>query len=202
MSDSNDPLKAMWRSQSTEVPAMSATYIRHRARELERGFRVRSLLEQGTSALGIVGCLVVLFVAPHPWVKAAAALLLAGVAYALIQWRRRTAALRIDPSDAVEAGVVFYKRELERKRDIHLTLWRWYLLPMAPGVIAILTWNFFGDPHTRGTAGPWGPLAMLVVCIVGSVIYERHKAAQCQREIDALASLESGTSATIQGSKR
>jgi CDP-diglyceride synthetase len=191
MTDRNDdPIKALWRGQSTEVPAMSASYVRHRTGELHRAFRIRNVLEQGTSLLALAGCLIVIVLAPHPWIKSAVALLLIGGAYALFQWRRRTASLGTDPSESVTASLTFYKHELERKRDIHRTLWRWYLLPLAPGVIGVLSWNFFGDPQTRGTSAPWVVLGLLVVWIVFSVIYERYKAAQCQREIDALSALE------------
>ncbi|GFE79885.1 hypothetical protein GCM10011487_18850 [Steroidobacter agaridevorans] len=185
----DDPIKALWRAQSTEVPAMSVSYVRHRTGELHRAFRIRNWLEQGAGVLGFAGCLVVILMAPHPWVKAAAALILIGGAYSGWQWHRRTASFRTDPSKSSEASLSFYKHELERKRDIHRTLWRWYLLPIAPGVIAMLSWNFFGDPQTRGTSAPWGVLGMLVVWLVVSLIYERSKAAQCQREIDALSAL-------------
>lgn len=190
MTDRNDdPIKALWRAQSTEVPAMSVSYVRHRTGELHRAFRIRNLLEQGSSLVALAGCLIVIVMAPHPWIKSAAALLLIGGAYAQVQWRRRTASLRSVPSESSASSLEFYKRELERKRDVHLTLWRWYLLPMAPGVIAMLTWNFFVDPQTKGTSAPWAVLGMLTIWIVFSVIYERYKAAQCQREIDALSGL-------------
>ena len=190
MTDRNDdPIKALWRAQSTEVPAMSVSYVRHRTGELHRTFRIRSWLEQGAGLLALAGCLVVMLMAPHPWVQSAAALILIGVAYGMWQWRRRTASFRTDPSESSAASLSFYKRELERKRDIHRTLWRWYVLPMAPGVVAMLSWNFFGDPQTRGTSAPWGVLGMLVVWLLFSLIYERYKAAQCQREIDALSAL-------------
>jgi len=191
MTDHNDDrIKALWRAQSTEVPAMSVSYVRHRTSELHRTFRIRNWLEHGGSILGLAICLIVILVAPHPWVKSGVALLLIGGAYAMFQWRRRTASLRTEPSQSSVATLAFYKHELQSKRDIHLTLWRWYLLPLAPGVIAILSWNFFGDPQTKGTLAPWGVLVMLVVWIVFSMIYERYKAAQCQREIDALSGLE------------
>jgi hypothetical protein len=122
--------------------------------------------------------------------KAGVALLLAGIAYSMMQWRRRVGASRTHAFESTDAGLVFYERELERKRDFHRTLWRWYLLPMAPGIIAILTWNFFGDPRTRGTWTPWVVAAMLIVWIVFALMYERIKAAQCQREIDSLSSLD------------
>jgi hypothetical protein len=191
MSDVNDDVvKAVWRSQPTEVQTMSISYVRHRASELERAFRIRSVLEQGTCILALIWCACVIAMAPHAWIKAGVALLLVGIAYAMMQWRRRAAAHGPDAIESIDVGLVFYRRELERKRDIHRTLWRWYLLPMAPGVTAILTWNFFGDQHTKGTWTPWIVAAMVLAWIAFAVIYEWFKAAQCQREIDALSTLD------------
>jgi len=189
----DDPIKALWRAQSTEVPAMSVSYVRHRTSELHRTFRIRNWLEQGSTILALAACLFVILVTQHPWVRSGATLLLIGGAYAMFQWRRRTASLSTEPSQSSVASIAFYKRELELKRDIHSTLWRWYLLPLAPGAITILSWNFFGDSPTKGTLAPWGVLGMLVGWIVFSVIYERHKATQCQREIDALSGMETDT---------
>jgi hypothetical protein len=185
-----DPVKAVWRSQPTEIPAMSISYVRHRASELDRSFRFRNFFEQSTCVLALVGCAVVLVVGPHVWVKVGAALMAAGICYSLFQWRRRVAAPRPQVFESVDAGLVFYRRELERRRDIHRTLWRWYLLPMAPGAAVFLTWSLIGDPHTVGTLTPWLVVGMLVTWTTFAVIYERAKAAQCQREIEALASLD------------
>jgi hypothetical protein len=81
----------------------------------------------------------VIVMAPHVWIKAGVALLLAGIAYAMAQWRRRAAPNNARVFESVDASLVFYKRELERKRDFHRTLWRWYLLPIAPGTLAMTT---------------------------------------------------------------
>jgi hypothetical protein len=184
-----DAVKAVWRSQPVEAATMSIAYVRHRASELERAFRVRSLLEQGVGLLVLIWCAYVIVVAPHLWIKAGVALLLAGIAYSMVQWRRRGIPNKTQAFESVDASLVFYTRELERKRDFHRTLWRWYMLPMAPGILAILAWSFIGDQHTRGTWTPWVVAAMLLVWTVLALIYERVKSAQFQREIDALSSL-------------
>lgn len=168
---------------------MPVSYVRHRARELERSFRVRNLLEQSACVLALICCVGVIAMAPHAWIKIGVALLLAGIVYSMVQWRRRATGHRSQVFESVDASLVFYRRELERQRDIHRTLWRWYLLPMAPGTTVILMWSFLGDPHTKGTSTAWIVVGMLLIWITFAVVYERAKAAQCQREIDALASL-------------
>lgn len=186
----DDPMKAVWRGQPTEVPTMPVAYVRHRVNELDKAFRIRNALEQGACVLALICCASLIVTAPDLWIQIGVALLFLGVAYSWVQWRRRVAAYRPQASDSAPAGIVFYRRELERKRDIHRTIWRWYLLPMLPGAAVVLPWNFFGHPLLRGTLIPWFTLATVVVWTTIFLLYERAKAAQCQREIDALASLE------------
>ena len=184
MNDLDDTrAKRLWQSQSTEIPAMSTTYLRHRASELERAFKLRNYIEQGSWLLALLSCSILIFTAPDHWFRASMALLLIGIGWAMFQWRRRTAKR---PSLAADTGLAFYIRELEHKRDLHRTLWRWYLLPMMPGAVALLTWKLFGDPGSRGTWTPWIVAGLLLVWTAGALIYERAKAAQYQREIDAL----------------
>lgn len=194
MSDLNDdPLKALWRSQPTEVPTMPAAYVRHRVTELDKAFRIRNVLEQGACVLALVWCAVVVATAPDVWMQIGVSLLLLGVAYSLFQWRRRVAAQRPQASESASNGIAFYRRELERKRDIHRTLWRWYLLPMMPGAVVVLAWNIFGNPDMRDTPTHWIALTVTAIWIAIFLFYERAKAAECQREIDALASMEKDT---------
>lgn len=194
MSDLNDdPLKALWRGQPAEVPAMPVAYVRHRVTELDKALRIRNALEQGACVVALVWCAVIFATASDIWLQIGVGLLLLGVAFSFVQWRRRVAVQRAQGSESACTGIVFYRRELERKRDMHRTLWRWYLLPMMPGAVVVLTWNFFGNPAMSGTPTPWIALAVTTIWTAIFLFYERAKAAQYQREIDALASFEKDT---------
>ena len=189
MSDSNDP-KAIWRSQPTEIPTMPISYLRHRATELEKSFRIRSVLEQGSCLLAIAMCLGIAVLEQEAWKKLGAVLCGVGGLYAFVQWRRRTAKRPNQTFEAAATAVVFYRRELERKRDIHRSLWRWYLLPcFLAGTAFLLLGIFFGDLPER-TVSPWLVLAVMTVVVTAAAFYENYKAAQYQREIDALSALE------------
>ena len=190
MSDMNDdPMKTVWRSQPTEVPAMSVSYLRHRAGELDKSFRLRSRLEQAACLLGMILCVGIVLLEQELWQKVGAALLLVGILFGFVQWRRRTAANAAPAFESAAAGLVFYKRELERKRDIHRTLWRWYLLPIfIPAAAFLALAMIFSDLQTK--LPPWILLVIMAVSMIFAVVYENTKAAQYQREIDALASLD------------
>lgn len=191
MTDMNeDPMRAVWLSQPTEVPTMPISYLRHRISELQRRFRLRGMLEQGACLVALIWCAVIFAVEQEPWKKAGAALMFLGTCFAIVQWRRRTATRTAQPFESATAGLVFYKRELEHKRDIHRTLWRWYLLPFfVPGVAFILLGIIFGDLHSTAQVSPWIMLGMMVVIGIVAIAYENIKAAQYQREIDAIDSM-------------
>ena len=170
---------------------MSVSYLRHRASELDKSFRLRSRLEQGACFLGLIFCAGIILLEQELWQKVGAALLLLGGLYAIVQWRRRTAASAAPAFESAATGLVFYKRELERRRDIHRTLWRWYLLPIfVPAAAFLLLGIFFGDLQTRDAMSPWIVLGAMAVLNIFAVAYENTKAAQYQREIEALASLD------------
>ena len=170
---------------------MSVSYLRHRAGELDKSFRLRSRLEQAACLLGMILCVGIVLLEQELWQKVGAALLLVGILFGFVQWRRRTAANAAPAFESAAAGLVFYKRELERRRDIHRTLWRWYLLPIfVPAAAFLLLGIFFGDLQTRDTLSPWMVLGAITVLNIFAVAYENTKAAQYQREIDALAYLD------------
>lgn len=189
MSDTNDdPLKTLWQSQSTEVPSMPISYVRHRADELEKSLRFRSVLEQSACLVGLVFCAVIIGFEDESWKKLGAAMLLLGTSYALFQWRRRTASKAAEKFEVASAGLAFYKRELELRRDIHRTAWRWYGLPIfLPGAAFLILGMIYGDVPANE---PWLVIGLVVVSVILSFAYERRQAAKFQREIDALALLE------------
>lgn len=184
----NDPMKALWQSQTTEVPSMQFSYLRHRAEELEKSLRFRSVLEQGACFVGLIVCAVIIAFEQEPWKKLGAAMLLVGTSYALFQWRRRTLSKSVRSFEPASAGLEFYRRELERRRDIHRTAWLWYGLPIfIPATAFLILGMVYGDVHAND---PWLVIGLIVVSIILSLVYERTQVAKFQREIDALTSLD------------
>lgn len=191
MSEMNDdPMKALWRSQTTEVPTMPISYWSHRAEELEKSLKFRSVLEQAACLLCLVLCAVIIGFEDQLWQKLGAAMLMMGTLYAWFQWRRRTSNNAARSFSSASAGLAFYRTELERRRDIHRTAWRWYALPIiVPGSAFVL----LGMLHGHGKPNePWIVFGLMLGAIVLSFAYECHQVAKFQREIDALATLEAG----------
>jgi hypothetical protein len=190
MNDCNETgAKRLWQSQPAEIPPMSTAYLRHRASELERAFWWRNFAEQGSCALALLYCSIMLFAAPDHWLRASMALLIVGIGWGMYQWRRRVR--ERSSFVAAETGLAFYLRELEHKRDLYRTMWRWYLLPMLPGTVTLVAWGYVRDPGMKGTGLPWIGIGL----VLAWTIHEQYKAARYQREIDALTANDAKPSA-------
>jgi uncharacterized membrane protein (DUF485 family) len=64
-------------------------------------------------------------------------LLIAGPLYMMFQLYRRGGALRVPAGAGIMATLEFHRLELERQRDALHSVWKWYLLPFAPGFLAV-----------------------------------------------------------------
>ncbi|MCP5111057.1 MAG: hypothetical protein GY953_09500, partial [bacterium] len=69
--------------------------------------------------------------------RAGAALVIAGTLYVVVQLRRRGAAKEVPADLGWRNSIEFHRQELERQRDLLRSIWRWYLLPLVPGMVVI-----------------------------------------------------------------
>ena len=59
-----------------------------------------------------------------------------GLYVALVVWKSQTPPM--PESLEFDTALAHYRGELERRRRIIQTLWRWYLMPMVPGMLLII----------------------------------------------------------------
>jgi hypothetical protein len=131
----NDP-RDLWQSQEDEAMTITIDEMRRRAAWLERRIRWRNAREYGAAAVVFI---MLALQAPrnHGWRLTPLVLITLGVVYVVIQLHRRGA--RQMPYDAaMRTSLEFYRDELERQRDALHSVWRWYLLPMVPGLLAVM----------------------------------------------------------------
>ena len=50
---------------------------------------------------------------------------------------------------ATTSSLQFYRRQLERQRDLTASVWSWYLAPLVPGLLLFAVSSALGDPHPR-----------------------------------------------------
>ena len=123
-----------------------------------------------------------------PLLRIGSALTIIGCLYVVLQLHRR-GSVKTPPQDLGSTMCLkFHRGELERQRDLLQGIWRWYLLPFAPGLVM-----FVGGKAIE-LAVPWNRLA-LSIAICGVLAYLLGKlnklgADKLQTQIDALNALE------------
>ena len=188
-----DDLKAIWRNQPMETPAMTVKLIRSKARDLQAKTR-RKLL--GTLAGPVVAASfyaigVRLFPGLEPVLRApflfALAWSLAGL-YFLNRgmWR---AAL---PGDfGLSTGLEFCREEIERRRSLLRRLLLWSLGPILFAIGTFIAGLATVATRERGLFPNGLPfLALLVIWVVAYFVMRAREQRELTREIDELSDLE------------
>lgn len=184
-----DDMRAVWQEQPPESAPISLTELRRKARSLHTTVRWRNLREYAGAALGGVTFGYYLWRFPTPLMRVGAALSIAGVLYVMYQLHKRGAARILPAEMARNTCLDFHRRELERQRDLLRSVWRWYLLPLVPGLALFLL-----GMAVEQLAGRWLPVAVVGgVCALGFFLVgklNQSAARKLQDQIDALATLE------------
>lgn len=189
-------IQSLWQSVETTPITMSAEEMRARAVAFERKVRRRNMTEYIASAFIIAG-----FAWYATWPEPATPLWLVAniliiIGALVVVWNlHRLAHAATPPPDASAASLTDFQRaQLVRQRDALRTVWRWYLLPFAPGGILWFAAIWFGrKPNADTLALAIGlGLAALVSATVtaGIILLNLRGAAQLQRQIDEIESYE------------
>ena len=180
-----DP-RNLWQSQERENVTITLEEIRLRAARFERRIWWRNFREYAAGVLLIAWILASLHLL-HGLDLLGPVLLLAGVVYIMIQLRPRGTARSL-PADAdTRSSVEFHRLELERQRDALRTVWRWYLLPLVPGLAAI----FAVAAIKRGVnARLIGSIIVGVLVFVGVWALNQWGARKLNRKIQELHRME------------
>jgi hypothetical protein len=145
MSDSE--IKKLWQGQDDTAAPMPIAMLRQRALRFRTGVKIWLALELAVFAY-VSFVLTRDFIAfSDPLRRLGVVLLLAGLAFALWQLAMR-AFLKPLPADAVAATWLGFRRaSLERQRDAFLSAWKWYVLPLLPGLLVFQVSRRIAHPH-------------------------------------------------------
>jgi Flp pilus assembly protein TadB len=170
---------------------MSADQIRQRAVKFEKKIYWRNAREYVAAFVVVAFFAFELWRGPDPLTAAGFALIIAGVLY-LVWHLHRRGSVRTPPADlGLTSGVEFFRRELERQRDLVKSVWRWYLGPVAPGLIVVMVAAARANPgHLRHFG--WFMVAYdLFATFVFVFIWRLNERAarKLQRQIDELDAL-------------
>lgn len=159
-----DEIKNLWQNQEVEELRMSIDELRSMAAKFHRRIRRRNLIEQA-AALYVVIVFGVGFVkTPQLVPRIAAALAIAGALYVALHLQRWGASKPLPADMGRASGLEFYRQELERQRDLLRGIWKWYLGPLAPGLVLFTIYRI-------ATAQPIGGLPPVVYAVTGLAIF-------------------------------
>jgi hypothetical protein len=124
-------LKDVWKTQPTEVNAMSSlAEVRVRAGRFEAGIRRRNIALYAYSALSILVSLWLVASGALPAVRYPLVLTIAAHLFVLWQVNRRITARRLAVDMAARPALEFHRDQLERQAQGLSRAWLWYMLPM------------------------------------------------------------------------
>jgi hypothetical protein len=134
----NDNLRRAWQNQKPEGIRMSADEVRRKAGKFEKRIFWRNAREY-LAALAVV--LFLGFQFGHTrdsMTRSGFALMIAGMV-CMVWHLHRKGSSRTQPADlALTHSLEFFRRELERQRDLLQSVGRWYLGPMIPGWVVLM----------------------------------------------------------------
>ena len=181
-----DDMREVWQSQPVEGISISLEEIRDLSQRWERRIHWRNAREY----LGGIAAAAVFAASlwrARGWHRLPPAMLIAGLAFVLWQVHRRGAAGTPPAGAGLLDSIVFYRRELERQRDALSSVWKWYLLPITPGLAA--TWLDAVSPRGFGVLAA----AMLgVIAVLWYVIWDanRRVALRLGQRVEELKAME------------
>jgi hypothetical protein len=144
-----DRMKEIWQCQPVEGIKMSAEQIRKRAGGFEKKIMWRNVREY-VSGLIAAGLFASFFVKNHdPMFRSACGLMIVGLAYVAWQLHRKGAAASVPEDMGAASSLQFYRKQLERQRDLAASVWSWYLAPLVPGLVLFAVSSALGDPRPR-----------------------------------------------------
>jgi hypothetical protein len=129
----NDP-RDLWQSQEVEEMKIPVEELRAKAAKFQSRIHWRNAREYVAALVVIATFGRALWKNPHIVPRIASALIVAGAIY--IVWHLwKSGAPKFLPADMGRVDCVrFYRRELERQRDLLRSVWKWYIGPLIPGM--------------------------------------------------------------------
>jgi hypothetical protein len=187
---SAEDIRSLWQKMPSDTVVITVEEMRAKAHTFERRVSRRNLGEYIASALVIV---VFSWYATFPepatplW-PIGNILIVAATLFVAFKLHRGRAA-RAPSAGSVDTLIGFHRVELARQRDMLLTVWRWYLLPFAPGLVLMFTAMWIGAPaehRGRITVILILMILLFVAVAIGIVLLNLLAATRLQRMIDDL----------------
>ena len=195
----NLELRELWHSQQLEGKELSMEAIHGRVSTLERKIKIRNGIEYAGALVVLLSFGYQIFEGENVYVKVGALLITLATLLVVYFLRTRGSAADMPEELGRAASLDFYRASLERQRDLHQSVWYWYLLPFVPGVAVSLfgfavrdgaILNQAAPIAERGDATDAASILMFVGFIAAVFFFvaalNKRRARKLQAELDAL----------------
>ena len=166
---------------------MSLNELRRKAEKFQKRIHNRNLREYAASVLVIAAF--GYYIWRFPQLRLGSGLIIAATLYMMYQLHKRGAAKTVPAALGLGTCLDFHRRELERQRDLSRDVWKWYLLPFVPGLLA-----FVAVPAMQVPPDKWlRTVPFILLCAVvfyGIGRLNQRAARRLQRQIDELDALD------------
>lgn len=136
--NSSDELCGLWQSQRSEFIPMPVEELRQASGKLASQVYWRNLREYSAAIFVVAGFGYYLWEFHTVLLRLGSGLTIAGVLYMAVQLHRKGSAAGMAEEMESKTCLEFYRSALVRQRDLLSSVWKWYLLPFAPGMILFL----------------------------------------------------------------
>jgi len=178
-----EDLRNVWQNQTVEANQMSLDELRRKAGKFQKRIRNRNLREYAASAFAVAAF--GYYIWRFPPLRLGSGLMIAATLYMVYQLHTRGAAKTVPAALGMGTCRDFHRRELEQQRDLLRDIWKWYLLPFVPGLLA-----FVAVPVMHLAPDKWlRVVPFILLCAVffyGVASLNQRAARRLQRQIDEL----------------
>jgi hypothetical protein len=140
MTNDNSPeeLLDLWQSQRSEFIPMPVEELRKAFGKLTSRVYWRNIREYSAAILVVAGFGYYFWAFHTVLLRIGSGLTIAGAVFMSVQLHRKGSAANIAEEMESKTCLEFYRSALARQRDLLSFVWKWYLLPFAPGMILFL----------------------------------------------------------------
>jgi hypothetical protein len=184
----NDDICKAWQGQGGGAAPFSLEQLRGKAGTFQTQIERRNVAEYVGMALGLPVFLYSMCQSPFVWMRVGDGLMVAGVTYMGYQLHRRGSSSAMPADMAWKNCLEFHRGELERQRDALVSIWKWYLGPVVPGLLTLIG-GAAVSAFQRSTAA--GMKALGIAAMVAMALWfvgwlNRRAAGKIQKQIDEL----------------
>jgi hypothetical protein len=171
---------------------MSVDELRRRARKFQRKIYWRNAREYVAALVVVILFGFEFWLVPDALTRVGFGLCIAGLLYVVGQLHRKGSARSLPAEMGLATSLEFFRRELEKQRDLVGSVWSWYLGPLIPGLVVLTVAFARTNPRHLRHFGLSLAIFNLVAALVFVLVWRLNQRAarKLERRIEELNALE------------